>query len=62
VIDAKIAGEEVVAPKEDAPPNVINLMEALRQSLERVSETKKKPAKIQEGRSVAAAGKKRKTS
>lgn len=46
VIDAKIAGEEVVAPHEEAPPKVINLMEALRQSLERVSTTKKKSAKI----------------
>ena len=46
VIDAKIAGEEIVAPQEEAPPKVVNLMEALRQSLERVSTTKKKSAKI----------------
>ena len=45
VIDAKIAGEEVTAPAEDAPPKVVNLMEALRQSLERVSANKKKAAK-----------------
>ena len=44
-IDAKIAGEEVTAPAEDAPPKVVNLMEALRQSLERVSANKKKAAK-----------------
>jgi DNA end-binding protein Ku len=48
IIDAKIAGEEVVAPQEEAPPKVVNLMDALRQSLERVSSTKKKTAKIEE--------------
>jgi DNA end-binding protein Ku len=46
IIDAKIAGEEVVAPVEEAPPKVVNLMDALRQSLERVSSGKKQPAKI----------------
>ncbi len=49
VIDAKIAGEEVATPQEEAPPKVVNLMEALRQSLERVSTTKKKAAKIEVG-------------
>src|SRR5215467_6222876 len=48
LIDAKIAGEEIVAPKEEAPPKVVNLMEALRQSLERVSTDKKKAARIAE--------------
>ncbi|MFO7303057.1 MAG: Ku protein [Acidobacteriota bacterium] len=46
VIDAKIAGEDVVETEEEAPPKVVNLMEALRQSLERVSAEKKKTAKI----------------
>lgn len=46
VIDAKVAGHEVVAEAEEAPPKVVNLMEALRQSLERVSSTKKRAAKI----------------
>jgi DNA end-binding protein Ku len=45
IIDAKIAGEEVVAPAEEAPPKVVNLMDALRQSLDRVSAGKKKAAK-----------------
>jgi DNA end-binding protein Ku len=45
IIDAKIAGEEVVATAEEAPPKVVNLMDALRQSLDRVSATKKKSAK-----------------
>jgi DNA end-binding protein Ku len=48
LVDAKIAGEEIVAPVEEAPPKVVNLMDALRQSLERVSATKKQPAKIAE--------------
>jgi DNA end-binding protein Ku len=52
MIDAKIAGEEIVAPQEEAPPKVVNLMEALRQSLDRVSATKKKTAKIGEGKTV----------
>jgi DNA end-binding protein Ku len=45
IIDAKIAGEEVVAAEEEAPPKVVNLMDALRQSLDRVSTGKKKAAK-----------------
>jgi len=48
IIDAKIAGEEVVAPVDEAPPKVVNLMEALRQSLDRVSTTKKRTARIAE--------------
>ena len=47
IIDAKIAGEEVVATVEEAPPKVVNLMDALRQSLDRVSTTKKKSAKAE---------------
>ena len=45
IIDAKIAGEEVVAAEEETPPKVVNLMDALRQSLDRVSTQKKKSAK-----------------
>ena len=58
IIDAKIAGEEIVAPIDEAPPKVVNLMEALRQSLERVSANKKKAARAvaakPAARSVAA--------
>ena len=46
IIDAKIAGEEVVAPTVEAPPKVVNLMDALRKSLDAVSSTKKKSAKV----------------
>jgi DNA end-binding protein Ku len=45
IIDAKIAGEEVVATAADAPPKVVNLMDALRKSLDTVSAGKKKTAK-----------------
>jgi DNA end-binding protein Ku len=45
IIDAKIAGEEIVAPAAEAPPKVVNLMDALRKSLETVSAAQKKPAK-----------------
>ena len=45
IIDAKIAGEEVVATEVQEPPKVVDLMEALRRSLDAVSTDKKKPAK-----------------
>jgi len=45
IIDAKIAGREVVAPAVEEMPKVVNLMEALRKSLDAVSEKKKTPAK-----------------
>jgi DNA end-binding protein Ku len=45
IIDAKIAGEEIVAPSVEAPPKVVNLMDALKKSLDAVSGQKKKPAK-----------------
>ncbi len=45
IIDAKIAGEEIVAPEVQEPPKVVDLMEALRRSLNTVSSEKKKPAK-----------------
>jgi DNA end-binding protein Ku len=60
MVDAKIAGEEIVAPQEEAPPKVVNLMDALRQSLERVSSTKKQPAKIAETETKAGKGAARK--
>ena len=49
IIDAKIAGEEIVAPEEVAPPKVVDLMEALRKSLDQVSSNKKKTAKAVTG-------------
>jgi DNA end-binding protein Ku len=45
IIDAKVAGEEVVAPPVQASAQVVNLMEALKKSLHSVSTGRKKPAK-----------------
>jgi len=54
IIDAKIAGEEVVAAAApDAPPKVVNLMEALKKSLDAVSTGKKKTAKVTAQRPAA---------
>ena len=55
IIDAKIAGEEVVATAEETPPKVVNLMDALRQSLNRVSTGKKKSAKAEIAKPARAA-------
>ncbi len=46
LIDAKVAGKEIVEREDAAPPRVVSLMDALRQSLDRVSAEKKKPAKV----------------
>lgn len=59
IIDAKIAGQDVVAPVEQAPPKVVNLMEALRKSLDTVSAAKKKPAKATTAAEKPAAKRKR---
>ena len=45
IIDAKVAGQEIVAPEEKEPPKVVDLMEALRRSLDAVSTDKKRPVK-----------------
>ena len=45
IIDAKIAGEEIVAAHVEAPPKVVNLMDALKKSLNAVSAAKKRPVK-----------------
>src|SRR6266850_880573 len=58
IIDAKIAGEEIVAPEVAEPARVVDLMEALKRSLDSVSQDKKKPAKA-ELKKVAAAPKAR---
>jgi DNA end-binding protein Ku len=46
IIDAKIEGREIVAPEIEAPPKVVNLMEALRKSLDTISSSKKTAAPI----------------
>lgn len=66
IIDAKIAGEDVVAADEQEPPKVVDLMEALRRSLDAVSVEKKKPAKAvlakAKAEKPAAAARKRRAS
>ena len=59
IIDKKIAGEEIVAPHVEAPPKVVKLMDALKKSLDAVSSTKKKSAKVAPVKPVAAAKRKR---
>jgi DNA end-binding protein Ku len=59
IIDAKIAGQEVVGTVEETPPKVVNLMDALRQSLDRVSTGKKKSAKADFEKPAKVAPKKR---
>jgi DNA end-binding protein Ku len=49
IIDAKIEGREIVAQEVEAPPKVVNLMDALRRSLDSISTTKKKTAAIPAG-------------
>jgi DNA end-binding protein Ku len=44
IIDAKVEGREIATPQVEAPPKVVNLMEALRKSLDSISATGKKPA------------------
>jgi DNA end-binding protein Ku len=55
IIDAKIEGREIVAPELEAPPKVVNLMDALRKSLDTISAHKKPAAAV----SRMAPGKKR---
>ena len=54
IIDAKVAGEEVVETEADSPAKVVNLMEALRKSLDQVSASKKKPVKAPAKRAAKA--------
>jgi len=53
IIDAKIEGREIAAPEPEAPPKVVNLMEALRKSLDTLSAARKKSAPVESARSDA---------
>ena len=53
IIAAKVEGKEIVAPAVEAPPKVVNLMEALQRSLDSVSRTTKKPARAAVEKRVA---------
>ena len=59
VIDAKIAGEEFVVQEEESPAKVVDLMAALRKSLDSVSAAKKKPARATAERKAARPRRKR---
>jgi DNA end-binding protein Ku len=59
IIDAKIAGEEIVAAAPEVPPRVVNLMDALKKSLDAVSSSRKKPAKAVVEKAAALAKRKR---
>jgi DNA end-binding protein Ku len=65
LIDAKIAGHEFTAPPEEKPEKVVNLMDALRRSLDAVSASAKKTAKADLAKRAASSSrstaKKRKT-
>ena len=60
IIDAKVAGEEVVMSEEAAPAKVVNLMEALRKSLDSVSESRKRSAKVPKRSPAKTTARKRK--
>jgi DNA end-binding protein Ku len=45
IIDAKIEGREIVAPEVEAPPKVVNLMDALRKSLDSINAPRHAKAK-----------------
>jgi DNA end-binding protein Ku len=73
LIEAKAAGQEVVAPAAEEQPQVINLMEALQKSIDAAKQAReatgaaagKPPKQVAPSRAVAAAAgaqKKRKTS
>jgi DNA end-binding protein Ku len=47
MIDAKIEGEEIIATPEAPQPKIVNLMDALRRSLDEVSKAKKRPARAE---------------
>src|SRR5256886_5960774 len=49
IIDAKIAGEEIVATSVEPPARVVNLMDALKKSLDAVSSAEKRPAEAADG-------------
>ncbi len=57
IIDAKVAGEEIVAPEIQEPARVVDLMEALKRSLDSVSQEKKKPAKADLAKAAAKSSK-----
>ncbi|HEX3871291.1 MAG TPA: hypothetical protein VHV77_12690, partial [Pirellulales bacterium] len=65
VIDAKVEGREVVAPPEEEESPVINLMDALRQSVKRAKQPASKqrpPRKVAASRRELSPARRRKSS
>ena len=54
LIESKIAGKEIVVPKEEAPSNVINLMDALKASIEENKPKAKKTKSKTKGKTKGA--------
>jgi DNA end-binding protein Ku len=61
IIEAKVSGEEIIATETQEPPKVVDLMEALRRSLDAVSADKKKPVKAALAKTASAKTKGKKT-
>jgi DNA end-binding protein Ku len=55
MLEAKLAGEEIVAPEQPAPAPVVDLMEALKESVAQAQKDKKAPAKKPAARKKRAA-------
>ena len=55
MLEAKLAGEEIVAPEQPAPAPVVDLMEALKESVAQARKDKKAPAKKPAARKKRAA-------
>jgi len=54
IINAKVDGRDIVGQETEAPPKVVNLMEALRKSLDTISASKKKAPPQPAGPRLAA--------
>jgi DNA end-binding protein Ku len=59
IIDAKVEGREVIAPEVEAPPKVVNLMDALRKSLDTINAAQRKTTAATADRRTAAPKRKR---
>ena len=59
MLEAKLAGEEITVPEPAAPAPVIDLMEALKASVEQANGRMREPAKKPARKKAAAGGRKR---
>lgn len=61
LIEARVQGEELVTPPEAEEPHVINLMEALKQSVQGIEGKSKKPPRKKSASAKSSGAKKKKT-